>query len=244
MNIDSLENKCFHVNSLSIFSMNIRSLKANIDELLLLLNSINHSFDVIVLSETWLNEDINFLINGYESIHSLCKLNKSDGLSIFVSNICKIKNFRKHIISNCNSIEGNSVFYLTGLYRSPSYILKDFLFSLNDYLSQFSQNVNQIMCGDINIDILSNNIETVDCLNILYSNNFYSACNNPTRISSHSNTCIDHLFLKNVNIKEVSSCVLHSNITDHFSLILSINIDDFNITKTMDSNNLNIFLKN
>lgn len=154
--------------------MNIRILKANIDELLLLLNSINHSFDVIVLSENWLNEDINFMINGYESIHSLCKLNKSDGLSIFVSNICKFKNVRKQIISNCNSIEitiykGNSLFYLTGLYRSPSYNLEDFLFSLNDYLSQYNQNSNQILCGDINIDILSNNIESVDYLNIFYT---------------------------------------------------------------------------
>jgi len=52
VNIDSLENKYFHVNSLSIYCMNIRSLKANIDELLLLLNSINHRFDVIVSSKT------------------------------------------------------------------------------------------------------------------------------------------------------------------------------------------------
>jgi len=51
--------------------MNIRSLKANIDELLLLLNSINHRFDVIVLSETWLNEDYDFTINDYVAIHSL-----------------------------------------------------------------------------------------------------------------------------------------------------------------------------
>jgi len=70
--------------------MNIRSLKANINEHLLLLNSIHHSFDVIVLSETWLNEDINFMINGYEAV-SLYKLNKSDGLSIFVNNIIYVK---------------------------------------------------------------------------------------------------------------------------------------------------------
>jgi len=160
--------------------MNIRSLNANINELLLLLNSINHSFDVIVLSETWLNEDIDFMINGYEAIHSLCKLNKSNGLSIFVNNICKIKSFRKQIISNCNFIEitidkGNSLFYLTGLYKSPIYHLENFLFSLNNYLSQFKHNYNQILCDDINIDILSNNIETVEYLNILYSNHFYSA---------------------------------------------------------------------
>lgn len=85
VNINSLENKYLYVFSLSIFSMNIGSLKANIDELLLLLNSINHSFDVIVLSETWLNEDINFMTNGYKSIHSLCKLNKLD----IIINICK-----------------------------------------------------------------------------------------------------------------------------------------------------------
>jgi len=31
------------------------------------------------------------MINGYEAIHSLCELNKSDDLSILVNSICKIK---------------------------------------------------------------------------------------------------------------------------------------------------------
>jgi hypothetical protein len=79
-------------------------------------------------------------------------------------------------------------------------------------------------------------------MNILYSNNFYSACNYPTRIKSHSRTCIDHIFVKDVNIKEVSYYVLHSSVTDHFSLILNINIDDLNIQKTM-ANNFNIEFK-
>jgi len=96
------------------------------------------------------------------------------------------------------------------------------------------------LCGDINSDILSNNLETVEYLNILYSKNFYTACNNPTRISSHSNTCIDYLFAKNVNINEVPSYVLRSGITDHFSLIINFNIDDLNIQNTKANNDLNI----
>jgi len=121
--------------------------------------------------------------------------------------------------------------------------LEGFLSSLNDYLSQYNQNYDQILCGDINIDILLNNIETVDYLNILYINNCYSACNKPTRISSHSNTCIDHLFVKNINIKEVSAYILRSSITDHFSLILNINTDDLNIQKTRANNNFNCEFK-
>jgi len=53
----------------------------------------------------------------------------------------------------------------------------------------------------------------------------------------------DHLFLKNVNIKDLSSYVLCSSITDHISLILNNNIYDLNIQNTKASNDLNIKFK-
>jgi len=51
---------------LSIFSMNIRSIKLHIiDELAIYLDSNNVKFDVIILSETWLGYDICDVFNKY-----------------------------------------------------------------------------------------------------------------------------------------------------------------------------------
>lgn len=60
-----------------------------------------------------------------------------------------------------------------------------------------SNNKQYIICGDINIDILSNNLESNKYSNLLAQNGFYSACNLYTRIQNTLKTCIDHLFIKN-----------------------------------------------
>jgi len=56
--------------------MNISSFKAHINELIVYLSSINNRFDVIVLSETWMREEYNIKINGYQMFHSLGIINK------------------------------------------------------------------------------------------------------------------------------------------------------------------------
>lgn len=45
---------------------------ANIDQILLLLNLLEHKLNLSILSETWLNIDINFFVKGYSIINSLC----------------------------------------------------------------------------------------------------------------------------------------------------------------------------
>jgi len=82
--IEDLSSHSFSINSINIFSMNIRSIKANFDELVLMLSTMNNSFDIIILSETWLTIDFNFVLNGYCTINSLGELNKCDGVTIFI----------------------------------------------------------------------------------------------------------------------------------------------------------------
>jgi len=96
--IDSLGNFLPSLNDFTVFTINIRSFLANIDELLILLNTINHKFDIVVLTETWFNMDINFTINGYTLVNSLCTINKTDGLSVLVMYDCIINKFSKNVI--------------------------------------------------------------------------------------------------------------------------------------------------
>ena len=106
--LDSFSNlptNILNSNNLSIFVMNIRSIRRHFDELVLLLDTYTLSFDIIVLCETWLDYDFKFLLNGYQTINSIGKLNKSDGVTIFIKEPIKLTNIKENVISNCNSIE-------------------------------------------------------------------------------------------------------------------------------------------
>lgn len=81
-NFSNVPTNIMNKSNLSIFVMNIRSIRRHFDELVLLFNTYTLSLDIIVLCETWLDYDLKFLLNGYQTINSLGKLNKSDGITI------------------------------------------------------------------------------------------------------------------------------------------------------------------
>ncbi|CAI6356615.1 unnamed protein product [Macrosiphum euphorbiae] len=113
--------------------MNISSIKCHFDELLVLLSTSMVNFDIVVLYETWLLNDVNFIINGYQSLNSLAVNNKSDGVTIFIKNRYQVKNVCTNLMSNVNSIELkfdiNGIEYVvTGCYRSPSDNIDAFLY--------------------------------------------------------------------------------------------------------------------
>lgn len=87
----------------------------------------------------------------------------------------------------------------------------------------------EIFIGDININILDkldNNVNNY--LNILSNKGFFSYINKPTRQTENSATTIDHIFVKSDTFKnrvtEMNSAILQTSLTDHYTIILSINI--------------------
>ena len=64
---------------LKIINVNIRSFNKNGDELLVLLQQLGVNFEVIILTETWLNEELAWLdIPGYVAYHSK-RVNRGGG---------------------------------------------------------------------------------------------------------------------------------------------------------------------
>lgn len=130
----------FTQNSLSIFSMNIRSIFCHFDEFLVLISTIKDTFDIIILSETWVNYNCELTINGYVGFHYSGSLNKADGLSMFVHKRFNVSNIN-YLIENCSLIEANISFCdihfcTTGVYRSPSYNLENVLKLFDIYLKE------------------------------------------------------------------------------------------------------------
>lgn len=78
MENNNITHNFVYENSFSPLALNIRIIRLHFDELALFL------IDVVVLSETWLAHDCKFILNGYQSLNSIGKFNKSDGVTISI----------------------------------------------------------------------------------------------------------------------------------------------------------------
>lgn len=100
------------------------------------------------------------------------KLNKSDGVTIFIKENIKLIIINENVLSNCKSLEISFEQYhkkytIIGLYMSPKDNNYLFLNGLELYLCNIDKSYSIIFCGDINIYILSNSIRSTEYLNIL-----------------------------------------------------------------------------
>lgn len=231
-NINSLNEIVKNINECFVLSMNIRSIHKHFNELLIFLSTTNIKFDIICLFETWLEKDtFDFTMDGFSSFNYYSKLNKSDGITVFMRNSIKINSVNLGEISFCSSLNLNIIYNdstlnLICVYRSPSLLQESFLDSLEMYFDGISNDISCIFCGDINIDLNKIDAVSVRYQNILSFYGFKSCINEDTRVNimNGSSTCIDHIFLKNLNdFDNIIGYVCQNNITDHYSTILSLN---------------------
>lgn len=236
VSVESINDISLSSNSINIFSMNIRSYKAHIHDLIILLESAENEFDVIVLCETWLKEEYNIPIKNYQVFHSLGIINHCDGVSVPVSNNCRLDSVEIQSINNCNSIKltvnkNDYNFTVTGIYRSQCHNKDQFITSLGEYLLNENFIGDHILCGDININLFDDSIESNSYVNTLAKFGYTSAINDFTRITDNSKTCIDHIFInnyfklndsQNTDSDALKAYILKTSITDHFSTIITL----------------------
>lgn len=80
--------------------------------------------------------------------------------------------------------------------------------------------------GDININILDDNEDSNEYLNIMSEYNFRSAINTFTRVQGNSRSCIDHFFIRtSQNIDNCTPVVIETNLTDHYAIVLNVQIN-------------------
>jgi len=83
-----------------------------------------------------------------------------------------------------------------GVYRHPKSNLCHFNAALSTTLSHMDDNTLAFVLGDFNINLLHEHNEKVDSyLGNLFENNFIPCNTMPTRITDHSATIIDHIFI-------------------------------------------------
>ena len=94
---------CCNMTGLSIPHVNARSLVKNINSIKPMLTNINFEFDIIAISESWIDEnnknDVN--LDGYEVIHQLRNNKNGGGVSLYIRNV-----FRFNLVKQmCCSID-------------------------------------------------------------------------------------------------------------------------------------------
>lgn len=219
-------NNFFNNDGLKIFHSNIRSYLKNIDEMLVYLDQLPQ-LDIIVFTECWLGRgERGVAIEGYDIVLTDKQRNQNDGIVIYVNkrlpaSVAQVTLGDVYGISLDFRL-CNIKFNLLAVYRTFDCNCVDFIKNLELYYDKTCRDSMCILVGDTNIDTLQNNFITDTYLNCLLGSGMIECINKPTRVTSHSSTCIDHIFVKYFDIDNVKSAVLHTNVTDHFSTALVI----------------------
>lgn len=85
-------NRCFsmRVGGLRVFHTNIRSVSRNFDELRVFLGQFDIPFDIIILTETFILDDIGpYQMAGYNAVYSGGSFNSHEGVLVYVENTIK-----------------------------------------------------------------------------------------------------------------------------------------------------------
>lgn len=222
-----------NVNNFKILHNNIRSLNKNLDEFKIILQGLDSDLDVVIFTETWKIADINlYQINGYDVIYNYGDYNQNDGTVAYIRSnlyytysIEKINNIT--ILNIKIKLNKKSNVSIQAMYRPPSTDPNEFNKNLQNYLDLKSREVEEynIFVGDINIDLLQQNDHVNEYLSILNEFGYVSTINGITRSQGNQNSCIDHIFLKSTkNIQDLflMPLIIHTDITDHYTVILQI----------------------
>ena len=227
--------------SLNIFSLNIRSLPKHAGELLCFLESLETQFDVIVLTEIGRCNlsTVENLFKGFTNYFSPPINNSKGGVGIFISNRLgkKMRKTNIEIVRTCGCAicEIESVcltfdcydlsFCLLGVYRHPSGNKKHFITDLEKSLEKINKKHITYLIGDLNIDLMlfDKITDHGDYATMLFSHGFLPYITFPTRITPHSATLIDHIFIKTNNIElETVAGILYSEISDHLPCFITV----------------------
>ena len=116
---------------------------------------------------------------------------------------------------------------LGGIYRHPRGNKYHFTNDLESTLSKIDEKKMSIICGDININLTNYvNNEVMNYVSSMLSYRYLPYICLPTRITPHSATCIDHVFLRTPTTQvapiEPLSGIIYCDISDHLPCFLSL----------------------
>ena len=193
--------------------------------------AITHNFDIVCLSETYLDssyssDDPRLQLSGYSLVRADHPMDtKRGGVCIYykeyISLICKPKLTPLDQCLVCELKIGNKKCFITVIYRSPTQSLEDFekfkngwentilnINNSNPYLTIFIGDFNARNTFWCDSDII--NTEGLDLSELSSHHNLHQLINTPTHILPNSESCIDLLFTSQPNL--ISESGVHASL--------------------------------
>lgn len=224
-------------NQFSIFHVNIRSSRKNFSILEGFLSLNSNSFDVISLTETWLNNELDeiFNLHGYNKF-SIYRNKNGGGISVYVKKIHKARLIEDiTYVSDCMEILslnitcGNVNFVLSCIYRPPSLSVNDFNIALDNYVLPHLSGKKSVICGDLNVNLY--NPSKLNSINeFVYemsSHNYFPLITLPTRLSPNNPitkySLLDHIWTNFSFTDTLVSGVFDFELSDHLPVYCTFN---------------------
>ena len=216
---------------ISIINVNIRSIKANLKNFTDLLSISNTEFDVITLTETWMDDDScleDYNITGYHPPVVQNRIDRSGGgvLLFFKEyfnsyNICHKLSYNDihNNILTVKALKNKKSYCISVCYRAPSSENTTFLTNFEKVVSDI-KNKNSIITGDFNYNLfnIQHHADTSNYYNMMTSNSFRTLITKPTRMTDNTSTLIDHIWTNDMSNNKIESKIVITDITDHFPI--------------------------
>lgn len=123
-------------------------------------------------------------------------------------------------IRSSQSLKNNRSLKIIAIYRPPSGSVEMFNECITNTFFEHSNGREMLICGDLNLDLLSPDNDGHDTFANLYSFNFFPLISLPTRVTENSSSCLDQFWYNSFNVKQ-SGCFIH-DITDHYTIYTTL----------------------
>jgi exonuclease III len=231
-NYDPLQKNTMHyhyrTNHLKILHQNVRGLSHKTDEFLISL--LPNLPQILCLTEHHLRTEEIAKTNPDQytlGAQFWRQRHKQGGVCIYVSNNI---NLEQYIIEKDLEICALKIrtlsnsFIILGIYRSPTGNFNYFLNQLESILNKlYKVSTDLIICGDFNINHLSDTPRKLLLESLLASYNLFSTVKFPTRILNNSSTLIDNIYI-NMNRYDFLVSPLINGLSDHDAQILNLTL--------------------
>ena len=229
----------------SILHTNICSISKNLENVEILLNNLDHKFDIIALSETWHIKDNDERIkklkmNGFHNYVGQIGNNLKGGCGFFVADHLSFNTRmdlnKSYQDSDCefeacwieveNKSKANLIFGV--LCNHPRKNTSAFLDYLQSIFGKMNKGNKQIfVCGDFNLNLLKTDtsVNADSFLNLMLSNFCQPLILKPTRFNNISApSLIDNIFMNTLDPSTVSGNLI-DKVSDHLPNLCFLEIN-------------------
>ena len=251
VNDDSVNNDVctnYNQNSFKMIHINIRSIKKNFIRLLEFLSEFSFKYDIIAISETWLEENLtdNFHIQGYNSEFMCRKARKGGGVAIYIkdsinynimTDYCVMENVIESLIIELTMLKTSGEKLIVGtFYRPPGQNVTEFCKHMNTFLTKVSMYTCYCL-GDFNINIMNEQRDkhSVEFTETFLSHGYLPLINRATRVQNNKMSLLDNIYTNNLDSLDISSSyVVLNELSDHYPVIHLTKLESSN-TKSAEN---------